>query len=133
MLFPLLLFLFSAAAASSSRSNASPTCCVLLPAAPSSNSGRPTLSTRLNTRFRTVAPSRLFFPSLRLWLIISAKSQSLPSARMAPAASLAGIHSSLRRSVGGTRLSRDLDTLTMPSSSKRVYAFFSVSLLTASK
>lgn len=100
----------------------------------SSNSLLPSASVSPSTRVLTVAPSRRFLPSRRLDAVFSVKSHSRPDATRAPVAgSRGGVHSGARRRRGGTFASLDLTTWMMPSSSKRWYEFFSVSLLTASK
>lgn len=100
----------------------------------SSNNLRPSASVWLTTRVLTVAPSRRFLPSRRLDAIFSMKSHSRPEATSSPVVGFRwGLHSGARRRRGGILASLDLTTLTMPSSSKRWYEFFSVSLLTASK
>jgi len=64
----------------------------------------------------------------------SMKFHSLPSDSSSPVlGSRDGVHSGASRARGGDLASRDLTICKMPSSSKRVQAFFNVSLLTASK
>ena len=82
----------------------------------------------------TVAPSRLFFPSLRDCAIFSMKSHNLPSGTMAPVCGLrCGIHSGANFARGRILVFRLLAISMIPSSSKRAHEFLSVSLLTASK
>ena len=103
-------------------------------AAALSNNCRPTLSAKTSTLVLTVAPSRRFLPSLRELAIVSMKDQRLPSGTIFPVArSLLGVHPLASLIVEGIFLSLLLCKLTMPSSSKSWNAFFSVSLLTASK
>jgi hypothetical protein len=94
----------------------------------------PTVSASLNTLVLTVAPSRLFFPSRRDNAIFSMKSHNLPSAIMFPVAVWrSGVHSGASFIFGVAFNARLFTTRTIPSSSKRWYAFLRVSLLTASK
>ena len=103
-------------------------------AAALSNNCRPTWSANTSTLVLTVAPSRRFLPSLRELAIVSMKDQRLPSGTIIPVAgSLLGVHPSASLIVVWIFLSLLLRKMTMPSSSKIWNAFFSVSLLTASK
>ena len=86
------------------------------------------------TLVETVAPSLLFFPSLRDCAIFSIKSHNLPSGTMAPVFGLRwGVQSGANLARGRIFVFRLLAVIIIPSSSKRAHAFLSVSLLTASK
>ena len=99
-----------------------------------SNSVLPITSVNRKTLVETVAPSFLFFPSLRDWAIFSMKSHSLPSGTINPVSgSRRGAQSGESLVLGGVFAVLLFSTVIIPSSSKRVHAFFKVSLLTASK
>lgn len=94
----------------------------------------PIVSVSLNTLVLTVAPSLLFFPSLLLCAIFSIKSHNLPWRTICPVLrSRAGVQFGSSFARGRILALRDLATMIMPSSSRRVQAFLRVSLLTASK
>jgi hypothetical protein len=123
--FLLNCFWFSAVRSSSDR---------LSPDDSGSNSVLPIISVSRKTLVETVAPSFLFFPSLRDCAIFSIKSHSLPSATISPVSGFRrGVQSGESLVLGGIFEFLLFNTEMMPSSSKRVHAFFRVSLLTASK
>lgn len=99
-----------------------------------SNRPLPIISVSRRTLVDTVAPSFRFFPSLRDCAIFSIKSHNLPSGTISPVSGFRrGVHSGDSLVLGGIFEFLLFKTVMIPSSSKRVQAFFRVSLLTASK